>query len=140
MAKKVSANGTDDTAPCNKEERLHESLVRDLGGLYRDRATADLEFSVGPRGDRIKAHRLIVQCRCEKYRNKWAGEQGTVSVRLERTDVRSFKSVLRYIYTGKVMIMAELPHELVIFADDVNAESKLLSKDKGIKIEGVNLG
>lgn len=102
MAKRVSANGVNETPPSSAEERFHESLVRDLGGLYRDRATADFEFAVGPRGDRVKAHRLILQCRCEKYRSGWAGEQGTAAVRLERADVRTFKSVLRYIYTGKV--------------------------------------
>ena len=104
MAKKLSANSVDRTPPSSAEERLHESLVRDLGGLYRDRATADLEFIVGPRGERVKAHRLILQFRCEKYKSGWAGEQGTAAVRLERADVRSFKSVLRYVYTGKVRI------------------------------------
>ena len=86
------------------DARLHESLITDLEGLLKDQASTDLEFVV--RGGRVKAHKVIVLCRCNKYKSKrtqWcAPEQRVVSVHLETFSVRTVKSVVRYLYTGKV--------------------------------------
>ena len=100
----VNSTGEEDVG--ETDARLHESLVTDLEGLLKDQASTDLEFVV--RGGRVKAHKLIVLCRCDKYKSKrtqWcASEQRVVSERLETFGVRTVKSVVRYLYTGKVCV------------------------------------
>ena len=98
----VNSTGEEDVG--EMDARLHESLITDLEGLLKDQASTDLEFVV--RGGRVKAHKVIVLCRCNKYKSKrtqWcAPEQRVVSVHLETFSVRTVKSVVLYLYTGKV--------------------------------------
>lgn len=86
--------------------RLHESLVTDLESLLEDQASTDLEFVA--RGGKVKAHRLIVLCRCKEDKTKkllrGAGEQKVVSVRLENFNARTVRTVVRYLYSGKVCL------------------------------------
>lgn len=89
--------------------RLHESLVTDLESLLEDQASTDLEFVA--RGGKVKAHRLIVLCRCKEDKTKkllrGAGEQKVVSVRLENFNARTVRTVVRYLYSGKVCFVCE---------------------------------
>ena len=88
---------------------LQKYLIQDLELLHDDRDSADLEFVAGGgRGkpERIRAHRLIVLCRCRRYRNKkqqWlAANSPLVTVKLERTEPETARRVVRYLYTGQV--------------------------------------
>lgn len=95
------------------EAALRESLASDLGTLLTEEPQSfDLEFVAGSglRQVRVKAHRLIVLCRCSRLagkRQQWlrapgAGDQKVVSVRLERFEPKTVKSIVKYLYTSKV--------------------------------------
>ncbi len=117
MASPHHCNGSSDDQDLAMlvESSLRESLASDLGALLVEEPgrpqAFDLEFVAGsgPKQVRVKAHRLIVLCRCGRLagkRQQWlrsgAGEQKVVSVRLERFEPRTVKSIVRYLYTSKV--------------------------------------
>ncbi len=117
MANKISdhCNGSSDDLAMSTLAVLRDSLANDLGTLLLEDAggqqSFDLEFLAGsgPKQVRVKAHRLIVLCRCTRLagkRQQWlragAGEQKVVSVRLEKFEARTVKSIVRYLYTSKV--------------------------------------
>lgn len=93
-------------------EDLQRHLMRDLELLHDDGDLTDLEFVAGAgKTERIiRAHRLIVLCRCRRYRSKkrqWlttAAGSSPVTVKLERTDPETARRVVRYLYTGQVYI------------------------------------
>lgn len=98
-------------SPCPKETpeeaALRETLLFDLETLQNDETSCDFEFVIGH--ERVKAHRLIIVSRCERYRGKkrqWlfsSGEQKVVSVQLGRHhSVNAVRGVIKYLYTGKV--------------------------------------
>ena len=64
-----STDGTGVPATAS-EIHLQEKLVNDLETLFEDQSTFDLDFLVGVKPERVRAHKLIVLCRCEKYRSK----------------------------------------------------------------------
>ena len=94
----------------SEDTRLRETLCADLEGILSDDATSDMEFVVEQ--ERVKAHRLIVTARCDRFKNKkrsWlgAGEQrdaaAMVSVDLGKPcTIEGVRAVVKYLYTGKV--------------------------------------
>ena len=104
-----STDGTGVPATAS-EIHLQEKLVNDLETLFEDQSTFDLDFLVGVKPERVRAHKLIVLCRCEKYRSKkqqWfapvTGHRAVATVRLEKYDPKAVKSVVKYLYCGKVI-------------------------------------
>ena len=93
---------------------LQRQLVQDLELLHDDRDSTDLEFVAG-NSERIRAHRLIVICRCRRYRGgkqRWlAVGEPLVTVRLEHTEPETARRVVRYLYTGQVSEGARERHE-----------------------------
>ena len=98
-------------SPCPRESpegvALRDNLLFDFETLRNDESTCDFEFIVGH--ERVKAHRLIIVSRCEKYRGKkrqWlvaGGEQKVFSVQLgKHHSVNAVRGVVNYLYTGKV--------------------------------------
>ena len=90
---------------------LQKYLIQDLELLHDDRDSADLEFVAsggGGKAERIRAHRLIVLCRCRRYRAKkqqWlTANSPLVTVKLERTEPETARRVVRYLYTGRVSV------------------------------------
>lgn len=93
----------------SEDTRLRESLCADLEVILSDESTSDLEFIVEQ--ERVKAHRLIVLARCEKFRNNkgtWLGreqEQRDALVTVDLSNqctVEGVRAVVKYLYTGKV--------------------------------------
>ena len=91
----------------SEDPRLREALVADLEGLLSDESTSDLEFIV-EHGERVKAHRLVVLARCDKFRSKksaWLNGkyEDTVTIELGKPcAVEGVRAVVKYLYTGKV--------------------------------------
>ena len=92
----------------SEDTRLRESLFADLEAIFSDDSTSDLEFVV--EHERIKAHRLIVLARCDKFKSKrraWMGSQqpDTITVDLGKPcTVDGVRAVVKYLYTGKVCV------------------------------------
>ena len=90
----------------SEDTRLKETLLADLEGLLSDESSSDLEFVLGH--ERIKAHKLIVLVRCDKFKSKkrtWMGEQrhNTITVDLGKPcTLDGVRAVVKYLYTGKV--------------------------------------
>lgn len=91
----------------SEDPRLREALVADLEGLLSDESTCDLEFVV-EHGERVKAHRLVVLARCDKFKSmksRWLDGkyQDTVTIELGKPcAVDGVRAVVKYLYTGKV--------------------------------------
>ncbi len=90
-----------------EDASLRESLLYDLEGLQKDESTCDVEFVIGH--ERVKAHRLIVVTRCERYkvkRGSWLlgeNDRGVISIQLNKHhNVAAVRAVIKYLYTGKV--------------------------------------
>ena len=99
----VSKSGS--TSSLSDDPRLREALFADLEAILSDESTSDLEFVVDQ--ERVKAHRLIVLARCDKYKSKkraWLDDhQNGVTIELESPcTVEGVRSVVKYLYTGKV--------------------------------------
>lgn len=84
-------------------------LSADLGSLLDDRETADVVFVVGSEMSHVHAHRLILSVRCDYYRQRkydlWIkpySPMAPLSVKRPQSTPSVFKSVLQYLYTGKV--------------------------------------
>ena len=91
----------------HRDSKLKDCLVNDLESLLSDETTVDLEFVVGQH--RVKAHRLIVVARCERYKSKkriWlqnSGEHRVTTVQLSQLcSAAGVQAVVKYLYTGKV--------------------------------------
>lgn len=88
----------------SEEAALQDALIFDLESLSKEEC--DLEFVVDH--ERVRAHRLIVQARCDRYRGKkrqWlaAADQAVVSVQLGKHHSPSaVRGVVKYLYTGQV--------------------------------------
>ena len=90
-----------------EDASLRESLLYDLEILQKDESTCDVEFVVGH--ERVRAHRLIVVARCERYKVKrghWLlgdREGGVISIPLSKHhNANAVRAVVKYLYTGKV--------------------------------------
>lgn len=99
----VSKSGS--TSSLSDDPRLREALFADLEAILSDESTSDLEFVVDQ--ERVKAHRLIVLARCDKYKSKkraWLDDhQNGVTIELKNPcTVEGVRSVVKYLYTGKV--------------------------------------
>ncbi len=94
-------------SPAPEDTSLRESLLYDLEALQKDESTCDVEFVVGH--DRVRAHRLLVISRCERYkakRGQWLlgeRERGIISIQLNKHhNIGAVRAVIKYLYTGKV--------------------------------------
>lgn len=118
MSKKAPVKSPSPRDPL-EEVALRDNLLFDLETLRNDESSCDFEFTVGH--ERVKAHRLIVVSRCERYRGKkrqWliaCGEQKVVSVQLgKHHSVNAVRGVVNYLYTGKVNFIAMADNGLLI--------------------------
>lgn len=114
MARNTRRGAKTDDASLIAEMQLQESLVKDLESLLYDHSTSDLEFLVGPKRESVRAHKVMVLSRCEKYKSRkqqWlagASEPKITSVVLEKFEAKSVRNVVKYLYTGKVWRTAYL--------------------------------
>ena len=104
----VSKSGSSSSLAA-EDPRLKEALLADLEAILSDESTSDLEFVLEE--ERIRAHRLIVLARCEKFKSKkraWLEnrrEEECVAITLEKPcTVEGVRSVVKYLYTGKVSL------------------------------------
>lgn len=92
----------------SEDTRLREALFADLETILSDETSSDLEFVVGQ--ERVKAHKLIVLARCDKFKSKrrsWmSGQQrDAISVELGKPcTLDGVRAVVKYLYTGKVCV------------------------------------
>jgi hypothetical protein len=90
----------------SEDTRLREALFADLEAILSEESSSDLEFVVGQ--ERVRAHRLIVLARCDKFKTKrraWMGGQqrDTINVELGKPcTVDGVRAVVKYLYTGRV--------------------------------------
>ena len=103
----LSRSPVGSSSSLSEDTRLREALFADLEAVMSDDSTSDFEFVV--EHERVKAHRLIVLARCDKFRAKrrsWmAGQQRgeTITVDLGKPcTVDGVRAVVKYLYTGKV--------------------------------------
>ena len=101
------ANGV---ASRTESSELLDGLIDDLETLriLRSESTGDFEFLVGASRERIRAHRLILLARCERFKGKkkqWLTQtQPTPSMALEGFTLPAVEAVVRYLYTGQVCL------------------------------------
>lgn len=91
-----------------------EALAGDWGALLASPDFSDVTFVV--EGERIHAHRLVLAARCEYFRAMLYGglkESSETEVQLEGTNALAFRTLLEYIYTGKIELSTFKVEELV---------------------------
>ncbi|VDO96632.1 unnamed protein product [Heligmosomoides polygyrus] len=97
------------------------AIVEDMDALISDRDLSDVTFVV--EGERIHAHRVILAARCEYFRQGNASllpmlydglkDSSEAEIQLEGTNALAFRTLLRYIYTGRVEVSAFEVEELL---------------------------
>lgn len=90
------------------------AIVEDMDALISDRDLSDVTFVV--EGERIHAHRVILAARCEYFRAMlYDGlkDSSEAEIQLEGTNALAFRTLLRYIYTGRVEVSAFEVEELL---------------------------
>lgn len=115
-----------------------DTLVRDLEQLLESGHRADLAFFIGPKKKRLNAHSTIVAARCRRLKANISSfvsmkrEKSTLSQSKsnldEQNDVLEFfyldhepivmASVLRYMYTGKIVLNTENTFDVYKIAED----------------------
>ncbi|VDO37067.1 unnamed protein product [Heligmosomoides polygyrus] len=90
------------------------TVVDDIEALFSKSDFSDVTFVV--EGERLHAHKPILAARCEYFRAMLYGglkESSEAEVQLERTNALAFRTLLKYIYTGKIELSAFKVEELV---------------------------
>lgn len=102
MARRASASA-EKKEKCSV--KLLDALIKDFEELQEDTESCDLEFVVGPRQEKVQAHKLVVVCRCGAYKeskSKWLKTCDVISVKLPNYGLEPVKTVIKYLYTGQV--------------------------------------
>ncbi|GBC04624.1 hypothetical protein RclHR1_05790005 [Rhizophagus clarus] len=114
-------------------ETLSNSLLRDLNRLYNDADDYDVIIQVGEESDieDFKAHSNILRIRSTYFNaalsSNWVKKDGNVII-FKKPNIKPyvFKIILKYIYTGIVILDTNISEknliELIIAADEINLD------------------
>jgi len=87
-----------------------DALLRDFQTLIDDQDTADVLFLVGQGETAIYAHKLILAARCKHFQNRkrelWSSKSVHSQLTVRKPEFRPdvFRAVLKFVYTGKVIL------------------------------------
>lgn len=87
-----------------------DALLRDFQTLIDDQDTADVFFLVGQGETAIYAHKLILAARCKHFQNRkrelWSSKSVHSQLTVRKPEFRPdvFRAVLKFVYTGKVIL------------------------------------
>lgn len=121
-------------------------LLDDLQRLADDHDSADIVFLVGREDVPVYAHRLVLMARCKSFQNLKRGEicklpgssvspsaPGTPTpIRLPQLQGSTFREVLYYIYTGKIVLQDGAVFEVLSIAQELGMDELRLSCEEHI--------
>lgn len=84
---------------------LSNSLLDQLSELYLNEKDSDIVFIID--NERISAHKFVLMLRCEYFRLMFlSGLREAINgeVVVKETSLIAFKTVLNYMYTGKIYL------------------------------------
>lgn len=111
------------------QKPLH--VLRDFATLFDTQTDEDQDvlFVVGPQKTHMKAHKVILKARCEYFRmmlgSNWQEGQeqhSMVTIEKPETEPEVFKEVLRFIYSGSVVLDANLCCKCIQIALEMNLD------------------
>ncbi|KAI1283152.1 BTB/POZ domain-containing protein 19 [Halotydeus destructor] len=114
-------------------------LIEDLARLAEDRETCDILFVAGFEEIPLYAHKLILRSRCDSFRDvngaeickvpgtmvspsPMPGPVGPVVVRWPKVKPDILRDVIKYIYTGRIVLLDSCVFEVLVTSKELGIE------------------